>query len=462
MKFTKLLAGLISTTFICGSVTLTSNVPFSSIYVIAAEEYEKVTAGDFTFNVYSDHADLAAIKAGVDGDIIIPSTINEVPVTGIAKLVFSSKQKFTSITLPDNLSEINSDFNYNRDLKNIYIDGANDTFTSINGILFSKDKKRIIAYPLGKTEETYNIPDGVKVIGTHAFANNKTMNNVVLPDTLEEIGKSAFSGFENLESIDLPSSLSLLNQGAFEFCHKLKSVTIPENVSSIGTNCFALCYDLEEIYILNPECKINGNGNTICNKMVDDPDGSAKSIYVFDGVIHGYEGSTAQAYADKYGYKFESLGKYDKDISQSTTTGVPTTSTSTSTSTSTTSSTTTTTSTTTTSTTTSSETTTSTTVPSTTTTSNTTPEPPVTEYSLGDINHNGTIDAVDASMVLSYYAMISTNKDGGFDDNQKAAADVDHDGKINAVDASNILSYYAYVSTTKEEVMSMEEFMKKK
>ena len=57
--------------------------------------------------------------------------------------------------------------------------------------------------------------------------------------------------------------------------------------------------------------------------------------------------------------------------------------------------------------------------------------------------------------------MISTNQKGEFDENQMAAADVDHDGKINAVDASNILSYYAYVSTTKEEVMSMEDFMKK-
>ena len=82
-------------------------------------------------------------------------------------------------------------------------------------------------------------------------------------------------------------------------------------------------------------------------------------------------------------------------------------------------------------------------------------------YLLGDVNNNGTIDAVDASTVLAYYAMISTNQDGGFDENQKAAADVDRDGKINAVDASNILSYYAYVSTTKEEVMSMEDFMQK-
>ncbi|WP_196231534.1 hypothetical protein [Ruminococcus flavefaciens] len=58
--------------------------------------------------------------------------------------------------------------------------------------------------------------------------------------------------------------------------------------------------------------------------------------------------------------------------------------------------------------------------------------------------------------------MVSTNKDGGFDDAQKAAADVNHDSLINAVDASCILSYYAYTSTTKEEIMSVEEYMKKK
>ena len=79
----------------------------------------------------------------------------------------------------------------------------------------------------------------------------------------------------------------------------------------------------------------------------------------------------------------------------------------------------------------------------------------------GDVNGDGNINAVDASTVLAYYAMISTNKDGGFSNAQKAAADVNHDGLINAVDASCILSYYAYVSTTKEEILSLEEYLKK-
>ena len=63
--------------------------------------------------------------------------------------------------------------------------------------------------------------------------------------------------------------------------------------------------------------------------------------------------------------------------------------------------------------------------------------------------------------MLFYYAMTSTNKNGDLDANQKLATDVDRNGSINAVDASNILSYYAYTSTEKEGIISMEEFMEK-
>ena len=78
------------------------------------------------------------------------------------------------------------------------------------------------------------------------------------------------------------------------------------------------------------------------------------------------------------------------------------------------------------------------------------------------MNNDKQINAVDASTVLTYYANISTNKDGGFTEAQKIAADVDNNSDINAVDASYILSYYAYTSTTKEDIMSIEEYMKKK
>ena len=80
---------------------------------------------------------------------------------------------------------------------------------------------------------------------------------------------------------------------------------------------------------------------------------------------------------------------------------------------------------------------------------------------LGDVNSDGYINAVDASSILAYYARISTNQEGGYDDMQKLNADVNHDRLINSIDASNILAYYAYTSTTKEDTMSLETYVKK-
>lgn len=104
-------------------------------------------------------------------------------------------------------------------------------------------------------------------------------------------------------------------------------------------------------------------------------------------------------------------------------------------------------------------TTTTTTATTTTTTTTTTAYISPDEYTLGDVNYDGRINAVDASSVLAYYARISSNQDGGYDRKQKLAADVNFDGAINAIDASNILAYYAYSSIAKEETVTMKEFM---
>ena len=66
--------------------------------------------------------------------------------------------------------------------------------------------------------------------------------------------------------------------------------------------------------------------------------------------------------------------------------------------------------------------------------------------SLGDINGDKSINAVDASVILSDYSRVSTCGTSAFTVSQKSCSDVNKDGSINAVDASCVLSYYAYVS----------------
>ncbi len=64
-------------------------------------------------------------------------------------------------------------------------------------------------------------------------------------------------------------------------------------------------------------------------------------------------------------------------------------------------------------------------------------------YLTGDVNDDGVIDAIDASMVLAEYALLATAQDGTFNESQQKAADVNEDSVIDAIDASKILTYYA-------------------
>ena len=70
------------------------------------------------------------------------------------------------------------------------------------------------------------------------------------------------------------------------------------------------------------------------------------------------------------------------------------------------------------------------------------------EYSDGDVNGDGEINAVDASVTLQEYALLSgEGAAGSFTEAQAKAADIDGNGMVDAVDASRILAYYAYIST---------------
>ena len=71
----------------------------------------------------------------------------------------------------------------------------------------------------------------------------------------------------------------------------------------------------------------------------------------------------------------------------------------------------------------------------------------ITKKTLGDIDGNGFIDAVDASKISVVYARLSTG--GTATEEEKIVCDVNRDGLIDAVDASKVLAYYAYVSTGK-------------
>ncbi|MBP5578457.1 MAG: hypothetical protein J6X56_03090 [Ruminococcus sp.] len=78
-------------------------------------------------------------------------------------------------------------------------------------------------------------------------------------------------------------------------------------------------------------------------------------------------------------------------------------------------------------------------------------KPAPASYKDGDVNGDGEINAVDASLILKEYTLLSGDTHtGNFSEAQSRAADIDENNLVDAVDASRILSYYAYVSTISE------------
>jgi len=67
-----------------------------------------------------------------------------------------------------------------------------------------------------------------------------------------------------------------------------------------------------------------------------------------------------------------------------------------------------------------------------------------------DVNFDGVINGVDASMVLAEYARTSAGNAPTFTRTQRYIADVDYDGQVTAIDASFILSTYALKSIGKD------------
>ena len=134
-------------------------------------------------------------------------------------------------------------------LVNIYVAAENATFKDVDGILFTKDGKKLIRYPSARPAEHYDIPEGVETIASQAFMQTyrgkSVLSTVSFPKTLKSIESLAFRQ-SNLTSVTLPAGVTFGNS-CFDICKKLTSVTISEGVTALGDYMFWSCDNLGEI-----------------------------------------------------------------------------------------------------------------------------------------------------------------------------------------------------------------------
>jgi len=144
----------------------------------------------------------------------------------------------TLYILPANVTHISDEaFFANRYLETILVDVQNKNFSTEDGVLFNESKSVLYCYPGGKTDEIYEIPEGVEIINNEAFGYS-SLFEIRFPKSVEVISNRAFAFCNNVESVILPNSLVAIRDEAFSYCSKLENITIPATVNTIGKDAF--------------------------------------------------------------------------------------------------------------------------------------------------------------------------------------------------------------------------------
>lgn len=155
------------------------------------------------FEAYNEIVGYKVSDESMDTVVVIPSEIEDVPVTKICASAFSWKETLTEIIIPDTVTIIENAAFYN-----------------------CPDLKVVV------------IPDSVTYIGESAFQNCSSLEYVLLGNGLVEIGDIAFKDCASLAYLDLGDSVKIVGDGAFFGCEALKNVYIPASVEQIGSFAF--------------------------------------------------------------------------------------------------------------------------------------------------------------------------------------------------------------------------------
>ncbi|MBP5622954.1 MAG: leucine-rich repeat domain-containing protein [Thermoguttaceae bacterium] len=262
--------------------------------------------------------------------IVLPESLDT-----IEDSAFAGCSALKSISVPKNVVSIGR-FAFSRGDAFVSIDVAEDNpnYRSIDGVLFSKDGKRLIKCPGGRVLDVYFLPDGVETIEAYAFDSCYRINAVVVSNGVTSIESGAFRD-AGLRTIALPESVEDIGGAGFESCHNQRSIyvaeknkvysskngvllskygttlikvpagrdderfAIPDGVATIDNRAFLNCSRLNTVVINAEVDNINHNTFGSCAASAFEAVTTQTRYKTVDGVLFSADGTILLRYPQK-------------------------------------------------------------------------------------------------------------------------------------------------------------------
>ena len=249
---------------------------------------------------------LTTIESGTFQSCVALKNI-EIPdsVTTIGDNSFKDCTELETVTIGKGCTSVTaSAFTADFNLVKFDVSEDNENYTSVDGVLYNKEKTAVVCYPKSLSGE------------------------YVIPDTVTSIEKAAFENCNKLTKITIGSGVETVNPYAFNQCNLLATVVFKDSDTANKKICeraFYYCGSLTEVDFGNAVTSIGDYAFTVCSKIktLEFPD-SLTSIgqFAFSPYTNGTRGTYKESNLEsvKFGTGLKTIGNYafydDRKISK--------------------------------------------------------------------------------------------------------------------------------------------------
>ena len=189
-----------------------------------------------------------------------PSKIQGIKVVEV-DLGFSNAEQIKTVNIPDTVTKIYTRYYSDNKtaLSSVTVDSNNKTYSSENGVLFDKSKKKLIYYPQRKTDKQYTVPASVESLDYRAFT-SVYLEGITLGKNISVVEYDSFCKCSSLKSISVNSSnANFRSQDGVLYSKDMKSAYAyppaksgseyksPSTVEYYKLGLFANCNNLKSI-----------------------------------------------------------------------------------------------------------------------------------------------------------------------------------------------------------------------